>query len=762
VVVALGGLGVEVAERLEEAGFGVGRQVLLRHPEAPESPDAIVAEIVGHAERLLGFDAMVTGEIGDERRPSLDVYFVADIAEEAIAKALPAVVGAAGQRLMSRFSNIFPSHDVPNLTLCPVVALSTLRSAEARHYDGALAALEAVAVEVGKGGEVSPVSRVFVVEQQTARYELRRGEIVSTIAGFLSLVAGTDMREQEPLRSFLRSDLGQSRDKRLFASFGCATLELGLSRYCIQRAAGELVEGMRAAAGAAAGEHAAAADRLVPAPDDVVAALSAPEHGDDLVALLRAHTPHIDFPEIHERDSPEQIRDIAYGWGWFDALEAAVKAQVERLDQREMDEVSRVADERGLARLRRLTGSIRRAIREAEASGPHGWAQALRLAEQVELRARRHVDDLSDSLRSEALPAFPAPTAVESAFRELREESTLRPRPYRMVVFGVMVALMAAALLHHVPKWLVVCVIQRAISPFALAPSSMDVRVVGFGHYLIDPPWVFLWLAMVFTTLALFALERRRRKRHAALLGARDDLRAAVRRYLTDDVGASVRRYYESRLRFSLRAWALRMLSRVRDLAAREVVRLSRVGTALDRLGRELESETARSEAAARESGDLVYRTALSPELLRATYEASRPGGDLAHRLFAWLEEEGDAGGEVPGFLFRDRLERFIAPHTEPSPAILAELAGPMVSDFVARRHGKLSVPLEVTGHDERQVEQRHLFAPDWALPSLETLRERLRTLPEVKAHGDPDRVHLVSLQTALPRKAIRLPRGGA
>src|SRR5690606_33599436 len=124
--------------------------------------------------------------------------------------------------------------------------------------------------------------------------------------GFLSLVAGTDMRRQEPLRSFLRSDVGQSRDRRLFASFGCATLELGLSRYCVQRAAGELVEGMRAAAGAAAGEHAATADRLVPAPDEIVAALTAPDHGDDLVALLRAHTPQVDFPEIRERDHPEQ------------------------------------------------------------------------------------------------------------------------------------------------------------------------------------------------------------------------------------------------------------------------------------------------------------------------------------------------------------------------------------------------------------------------------------------------------------------------
>lgn len=758
-VVALGGLGDEVAARLEEAGFGVGRQILLRHPQAPEEPDAVVAGVVESAEGLLGFDAIVSGEIGDERRPTLDVFFVADIAEERTAKALPAVVRTVAERLMSRFSNIFPIHDVPNLTLCPVVALSTLRSGDARHYDGALAALEGVATQVAHGSEASPVSRVFVVEQQTSRYELRRGEIVSTIAGFLSLVAGTDLRQQEPLRSFLRSDVGQSRDKRVFASFGCATLELGLSRYCVQRAAAELVEGMRTASGAALGAHAATADRLVHDPETIVGMLTAPEHGDDLVALLRAHTPHVDFPEIHERDTPEQIRDIAYGWGWFDALEASVKAQVERLDQREMDEVSRVADERGLARMRAMLASIRRAIAKEEASGPHGWAQALRLSEQIEARARRHVDDLAEALRTESLPAFPVPSAVESAFRGLREESTLRPRRHRMIAFGIMVAVVATALLHHVPKWLVVCIIKRAVSPFALQPSSMDVGVQGLGHYLIDPPWVFVWLAIVCSALTLFLLERQRQKRHRAILAARDDLQAAVRRYLTDDVGASIRRYYESRLTFSLRAWALRMLSRVRDLAHREVVRLSRVGTALDRLGRELESDAARTEAAAREAGDLVYRTALSPELLRATYEASRPGADLADRLFVWLEEHGEAGGEVPGFLLREHLERFVAPHAEVPPEVLAKLAGPMVSDFVARRHGKLSVAVEVQGHDERQIEQRHLFAPDWALEPLEALRERLRTLPQVRAHDDPDRVHLVSLQTALSRQAIRLPR---
>jgi hypothetical protein len=229
-----------------------------------------------------------------------------------------------------------------------------------------------------------------------------------------------------------------------------------------------------------------------------------------------------------------------------------------------------------------------------------------------------------------------------------------------------------------------------------------------------------------------------------------------VRRYLADDVGRSIRRYYECRLAFTLRAWALRALLRVGDLAAREVERLSAIARALDRLGRDLGADARKAERAADGvGGDLVYRTHLSAPLLQQAYEKARPGADLAATLFSELRAGDD---EVPPYLVEERLRAIVGARTEPSPDALAELCGPVVVDFVAERHGKLGVPLEVRTLDERSVEQRYLFGPAWAREPLAALRERMRSLPELREHGDGDRVHLMTLQTALSRDAIVLP----
>lgn len=753
-IVSLGTFGKNVLERLRGAEIGKARRpVMLALPD--DAPVAeLVTTVVEEAEGLLGFDAAVQADPGDERRPTLDVLVVGSFGEEHVPARLVELVSLSADRLRSRFSNIFPGHDLPNLTVCPVVALIGLR----RGGMGARAAKGLSELERGatrrEAGETSPVARVFVVEQQASRYELTESEVGSTVVAFLSLVIGTDLRQQEPLRGFLRSAVDHQRDKRVFASFGCATLELSLHRYCEARAAGELVDTMRGAAAAGVAEHAVFAERLVPEPKDVTERIVRPTGGEDLVAALRAHTPHIEFPSIGEEDTPEQIRDVAFGWGWFDSLENAVKAMVSRLDEREMDEVSRVADERGLKELRVLARDVKTAIDEAERSGPHGWASALRLAEHVRARAGRLVRALEGELKSEELPAFPAPTAVEAAFRAVREESTLRPRPGRMIFFGALTAVALGALCHHLPKWLVV-MLSGKLSPLALEPSSMEARV-GVFRFVLDPPYAFLWVSIAAGLVIGLALMRHRVRRYRELLAARDALKAAVRRYLTDDVGPSIRRYYETRLFFASRAWALRALSRVRELADAEVTRLSAISAALDRLSRELSAEARRSERAAESGdGDLVYRTHLSPELLRRTYEAARPGADLIDTLFAEL---GDRAEAVPAYLFEENIRKVVAPVTLPSPQTLAEIAGPVVAEFVERRHARLGVPLEVRSMDERTAASLYLFAPKWAHAPLASLRERYPAIPQIKEHHDVDRVHLVAVQTALSRASIVLP----
>lgn len=769
-LVGLGQLGIEVLQRLDAAVLSGRRKAELKPSQIPivlppEGLDesqrrAEVERIVGFAERALSLDAAMQREAGDRRRPDLDLFVVVDMSEAAAMDVAPGLVAEASQRLLERFSNIFRGHGLPNLTVCPVVVLPNARKTRGAESQQVLRAFEAVVQQLNSGAHnAMPVARVFVVEQQTQRYELRRSEVISNLVAFLSLVVATDLRSQEPLRGFLRSSVGEVRDQRVFASFGCSTLELSLHRYCIERASAELVEGIRQARGASVAEQSVRAQRLVPKVDEVVAHLASGDGEEDLVELLRAHTPHIDFPLIGESDSPERIRDIVYGWGWFDALEAAVAAQVKRLDEREMDEVARVVDERGLAQVRRLQEEVEAAVREEELDGPQGWARALRLAEVIRDRAQGASDELQDDLRSEELPDFPSSQGVEKAFRALRDEATLRPRGKRMLFFGGLCTLMLSAFLQFFPKWFLVTVLAGTVSPlnFAVSARQVDVRA---WRYLVDTPYVIGWLLLVVGAVVGFLLHRYRELRHQQLLNTRDDLQAAVRRYLVDAVGDSIRRYYESRLNFSQRDWALRMLQRVATAAEREIARLSKVSLALDRLAREFrQASEGRERSASSGEGDLVYRTETSPELLRKTYDAARPGADLLSKLFVDLAGR-HKGSELPEYLFADRIRHWVAPHATPSLLHMAELAGPTVVEFVRRRHGKLGVPLEVRSNDSESAAHTYIFAPAWARPPLEALASEDDTLPVVHPLEDPDRIHLVSIQACLHRDAIVLPTG--
>jgi hypothetical protein len=749
-VVGLGAFGAEVCEKLPPAA-----RVLTA--EAGATPTQTSDRLVEQAEELLRLGNVIEVRApGDARRPALDLLFVGDLGEPEVAQAIAPLVDEAGKRLLKRFSHIFRGHDLGNLTLCPILAMTGMRKdgAEAEPARKALAALEAIA----KRGAEQAVPRVLVIEEQSSRYELERGELVSTVLALLALVLDGSLRHAEPLASFLRAPPGELRDGRIFGSFGCATLELSLGRYCVARAAAELAESLARREGAEAGESVSRAERLVPEPDDSQTRLASPESGDDLLALLRAQVPQVEFPEIAWSHTPEQIRDVNYGWGWFDALERTVSSLVTRLDEQEMDELARVADERGLALRRRSERDLRQRIRELERSGPRGWSAALRLAEQVQGVAERRLSRLERELKAAELPPFPKTDGVESAFRALREESTRRPRPYRLLFFGVLATLALAAMLHHLPKWLLVVVGMRRVPPLAIAPSSMDVDV-GAARWFVDPPWVFFWLVAVIGVVVGMILSRHRKQRHEALLDARDDLRAAVRRYLNDDVGASVRRYYESRLVFSLRSWAYRILRRLREVAGAEAERLGRISLALGKLERELGAEVRRAERPPeRGPGDLLYRTRVTPELLQSTYEAVRPASDLAVKLFGEIEAPKE--NEPPEYLFAERLLEFVEPEVKPRPEVLAERAAPFVVEFVSELAGKLGAPLEVAEFDDRAAERQYLFAPAWAEGAVREAERTIGPLPDLLPHGDPDRVHLVSLRTALTRGSIAVLAG--
>ncbi len=757
-VVGLGAFGSEVVARLRPRTGP--RSVLLEvPPSAPAGP--LTEEIIGHAERELGLGALVASHAPeDDRRPTLEVFVIADLGESGVAEAVPALVREVGARLLSRFSHIFKGHDLGNLTVCPVLALGNLRGTEPPDR-ASTCLLELERAAFGPGAS-SPqvVPRVFVVEQQTSHYELSPSELCSTVASFLTLLMTTALGEREPMRGFLRGSPEQLRDRRIFASFGCATLELSHSEYCLLRGAADMVESMRNAPAAGAGAGTARAERLVPKADEISQKLRKPENGDDLVQLLRAHAPRIEFPAIGFHATPEQIRDVAYGWSWYDALESTVAATVRTLDEVEMDELARVADERGQRMRRDLADDARYEIRKVEQSGPHGWSEALRLAEQVRDSAGREVSRLERALRSYALPKFPEPTLVESAFRGLREEATLRPRPFRLAFFGVLGSLLFAGLLHWVPKWIVVALAWRSVPIMSLAPSSAGVRVDGPLHYVLDPPWSFFWVLAIALVFAYFLLTRYRQKRHEALLSTRESLEHAVRRFLTDATTPSVFFYYESRLEFVLRAWALRSLRRLADVAAEEAKRLGRISLGLARLGRELD-EAAQARALPptdAEGGDLLFRTRTSPEVLKQTYASVRPPSDLARKLFE--RSAPTEGDEAPGYLLRENVLETVKPEVAIPDEILRREVGPVVVDFVSELHAKLGVPLEIHDHDQRTAPRKYVFLPEWAQGVLDEAKEGMRSLPESVIHDDSDRVHLIAVRTALGRDSIALLEG--
>jgi hypothetical protein len=743
-VVGLGAFGAEVCERL--SAFESRPRSLRVDPTTP--PEETAGRLIEQAEELLGLGRVLGSRApGDGRRPALDLFVIGDLGEQAVADAISPLVREVGTRLAVRFSHIFRGHDSPNLALCPVLALIGARDGRSvQAARQALAGLEAIAKDS------SAVPRVLVIEQQSSRYELTRDETLSSVLALLSLVLGGVLRHSEPLESFLRAPPGELRDGRIFATFGCATLELSVRKYCVSRGAAELVASLRRDPGSDASEGLATAERLVPDPDDLESRLARPEAGDDLLELLRANVPRLEFPAIGWSHTPEQIRDVNYGWGWFDALERTVSSLVTRLDEQEMDELARVADERGLALRRRAERDVRDRIRELERSGPRGWSAALRLAEQVRAVAERRLARLDRALRTAALPPFPGTEGVQVAFRELREESTRRPRPYRLAFFAALATIAFAALLHHVPKWILVSLIQRRVSPLALTPSSMSFEL-GAARFLVDPPWVFFWLVAVIGALVGWWIARHRKQRHEALLATQGALKAAVRRYLDDDVGSSVRRYYETRLSFSLRSWAYRILRRVRELADAEAARLGLIAQGLARLERELSTEARRAERPPAGAGDLLYRTRASPELLNKTYQAVRPSGDLALKLFAELPTA--APDEVPEYLVPGRVLSFVEPELEPGRDVLASQAAPFVVEFVSELVGKLGASLEIRGFDQRAAERSYLFAPDWARDALAEATRALGGMPELLPHADSDRVHLVSMRTALRRDSI-------
>ncbi len=756
-VVGLGAFGAKVTARLEPLASD-GLVVL---SAAADDTDGVEAKAIAHATRLFG----LRGALGAEDR-TLFLTVVADLDEEGVAAAAPKLTQTLGNALAARFSHILGRGPASRLTLAPVVVLSEARRGEPSEAAAtALKQFEQLALGSGSAKAGSTVARVLVLEPQARRYELAASELVSTVVSFLFLLLTTNLRRQEPVRSFFQKLPDQQRDARVFASFGCATLELSAKQYVMARLCRDTIAWLRSVPSDAAQQAQATADRLIPTAAEIEAQIRAPQGQDaaDLIDLLRTQKPKIDVPSIAYSDRPETIRDVKFGWGWFDALQNTVSALVRRLDDLEMDELSRVADERGHKLATDISKDSLAAVDASESKDAHGWSRALRLVERARAVAQRQRKNLERSLNASQLSPFPEPSSVESSLRGLREESTRRPRPFRLTIFGVLAALLAALLLQHVPKWIYVALIQRRVPLGSLSPSSGELPVSGSLAPILESPWSFFVVLVPALALILWLLSRYRQERHDALAAERDGLDASVDRFLSDALTPSVLGFYEDRLKLSLRAWALRALKQVERTLDLEHHRLTALANGLERLERRYDAELqALTAPGAVEEGDLLFRRRARSEVLGDLYAQVRPTSDVFERVLADLgRPEGASRDEAPSLFDSAKLQAALEAETELSSLVIAKhLAGPVV-EFVTEMFETLGVPLEIQEFDERSAERSYIFCPEWALPVMTEARAQGLKAPEPIVSGDPERVHVLVMRTALPRQAISV-LGGA
>lgn len=753
IVLGLGAFGGEVVRRVEP--LEIERLALLASdPEQEADTEQLVGRVLGAAEGLFGLDRALAG-----RDPSLDVFVIVDLDEAGIAPRATALVEALGRRLLARYSHILGRHGARRLTLAPVVVLSGARASGATaEAERALGHFEALASEAASASDQALLPRVLVLETQSARYELSRGELGSTVVSFLALLLTTALRHEEPMQSFLRAGPEQLRERRCFASFGCATLELSTARYVATAAARDVVRWARTPPPDVVSRADAEAQRLIPSAQDLTARVRSDEGQADLIEMLRAQAPSVELPPIGWNDTPELIRDVRFGWGWFDSLQETVAALVRRLDQSEMDELARLADERGNRMASELVRDCAREVASRERDGALGFWRALWLSQRARAIVGRERDALAGDLKTRALVTFPKPTAVENALRALRQESTVRPRPYRLVGYSVLAAVIASIFLMHLPKWLV-AVASRRVPLLSLTPSIRDLAPEAGWQRILEPPLSFLLMLAVLLPLALALASRYRRRCHEALLGARETLGAAVTRFLTDRVSSSVIGFYESRLALSLRSWALRTLASLDSLFEREHGRLTALENALSLLERSLESELRRLEGSNEQSGgDLLYRRRSPKEALRGVYADVRPSPDVAERIIESLSRTPEqASDEAPRFLLPGELTRAMEQEVAIEAHVLRKHLAAPVQSFIAEMYDRLTVPLEVRDFDAQSAERTYLFGPTWIADVLEELSKSSPRLPELLPTQDDSRVFVLALRTALPRSAIAI-----
>jgi len=787
VVVALGSFGASVASRLggrlrTSTGERPADVTVIELPLTDHGPKAPLGRVEDLEERIstavesqLTLGALVERSAADASQPWLDVFVVGDIGDAAVRVALDPVLDAIGRAATTRFGHLL-GRGARRVVAVPVLALGGARGGS----DGP----ELSKLLEGLSRRQLPRVRSFLVEAQTSRYLLADGELVSSVVAMIELLVLAALRDHQSLAGFLRDEsprAAASVEPAPFGTFGVASVRVSgelLTAYCRNRAALAVVEAMRSGDEEGLAEREALARKLRVAWDEVREELGVAAQSDaafeQVEAIVEEEAADLPCPPIELGDSPEQVRELKFGDDWHDTVCRSIDDLVERMERRRMPELVEQIDGNGLTLYRGRRDRLEEQVDEWVWSEPRGWGAAL--------SALRILRDEAESAESEArarvartsLPERPSVDRLRRAVSALRGEAARRPRPFRMWLGGLLLAIPATLFGYAL----------FAFAAWLLAGLGASPTLVA----LAAPPWGLALSAALAVPFVVVALQQVIRDRHSELCEVRDELRRAMEGLIRGRQSSIVAAYV-ARLELARDLWVLRLARGERRRLESEIQRLEAVQRALDTLREQLRAaqrglgvrypgegpeDDLRQVAPA---GDLILREAVSGELLSAAYATAAPEEPaLGPSFFEGLQGERPRWrGEVP-MADLERIEGFLSgalhmpsaaellgrgsEDDDPAGGTAREAVEGVLSDLAARLSPALEVHEAAVGSRTSWV----VCAPDAAAGVIDAALESLRASEgsafaadwlRLTSPRDDGQVYLATLVTHLPVAAI-------
>ncbi|MCD6499728.1 MAG: hypothetical protein J7M25_15660 [Deltaproteobacteria bacterium] len=733
-----------------------------------------------------------------------------------------------------------------NFGLYPILFMGDLRSDDrATSYSQCLSSLAKKARQsvtwwpgLGTG---SCVRRVVLFDDQTSKYVLTDQQVVSSLATFLDMALFStnlaDARRQEstwPLAEFLLGAPSGDPDA-LFATFGAATLDLSeeaIRTYIRNRLALALVDGMRPSEPEPPlgmklrhmwwpEELDARLQRGHTNSEEPSAAEEIARHLQDLSGELQNRC-----LDVSTDDSPERILNDKYSWPWYEELTKRFTGVCQDLEDRLLPQAAEEIDRAGLNVAKtdyaELTEQVDRWVWRTAAGWHHGRQHLQELAIEAGRQRAQHEEQAK-------LVGPPDTGRVKAAIMEVRSVADRWPRRWRMWTTATLVVALLVGLFQFLPKWLYVRFIYenteyvsaekaksiqdqlaraahkkvadltgqtQASTPAGMVPDPrynppswlenpmlFKLPPSRWGaHLVVDRPYVFLWLFVLFGVLVWLVLRHHCKQVEADM----DDAIRFLRHRIEELVAAphqSAREYFEQRVQFSRDLWVRKLLTHIIDHAHEEVERLNLIDETLNQLRHRYREGQKRlgvryvgpNDQAEDLSGlsvqdtDPFYRKNLDPEILIDLYQSIAENEVARVEEFFDEQKNQDHGKDPPDwrrdprFAEAKRIEQYSNSLIEgalemlhPVGALL-ETQGNQVpsilASFLADLTGKLSSAVELTTKPDQALTRLLLVPEQHAEHFAEHLAEHFQTIGLAEAQGqmldivpsrDPQRMQLL------------------